>query len=169
MILVKIVTLWSFLFTFRRFIACRLVYFNVFSLVNMNPALATLFESFEEKINRQGFNEVGEGQCHIFLGKERARDGYCYVSYSFNHVKSSCTVGKAQYSVNFRLSPYDFPQGFHVSHLCHNKKCIKIQHLSLEPAGINLSRKACVSGGRCLGHGDYPLCLLNYRFVYINI
>ena len=30
-----------------------------------------------------------------------------------------------------------------VSHLCHTKKCIKLSHLSLEPALINNRRKSC--------------------------
>ena len=130
----------------------------------MNPQLAILINQLEEKINRQGYQEAGVGNCRIFNGRERV-DGYCYLTYTYHLRPSSCTVSKAQYLIQNSLCPYNFPQGFHVSHTCHNRKCIKIEHLSLEPAAINQNRKNCVSGGRCLGHGEYPLCDLNYRFV----
>ena len=40
-------------------------------------------------------------------------------------------------------------QGMHVSHLCHNKKCLNLAHLTLEPGKVNNLRRACVLGGVC--------------------
>ena len=46
-----------------------------------------------------------------------------------------------------------------ISHLCNNKKCINISHLSLEPHAINTQRRPCQSMSICLGHGIYPACI----------
>jgi ribosomal protein S16 len=43
----------------------------------------------------------------------------------------------------------------HVSHLCHNKLCVRIEHLSLETAQINNNRQICKNNGECTGH--YPV------------
>lgn len=48
-----------------------------------------------------------------------------------------------------------------VSHLCHHKSCINIQHLSLETKTINEARKKCVSATKCLkNHRGYRNCFL---------
>ena len=40
-----------------------------------------------------------------------------------------------------------------VSHLCHNAKCINIEHLSLEPPKVNNSRVLhCVDQQSCVQH-----------------
>lgn len=48
-----------------------------------------------------------------------------------------------------------------VSHLCSNKKCVKPDHLVLEPQVINLERSKCVKAKdrRCLGHDVYKSCI----------
>lgn len=46
------------------------------------------------------------------------------------------------------------------SHLCHNSRCICLEHLVWEPKAVNNSRARCVAVGHCLGgHGNYPDCL----------
>ena len=49
---------------------------------------------------------------------------------------------------------------YHVSHLCHNKLCCSVEHLSLEPNWINAQRAKCLTGGTCPGHGRYRSCIL---------
>lgn len=53
--------------------------------------------------------------------------------------------------------------GFEMSHLCHNKKCLCINHLNYEPRTINQQRKTCNDSSLvnkiCVGHGDYPNCI----------
>lgn len=52
-------------------------------------------------------------------------------------------------------------KGLHVSHLCHNKICVNIHHLSLEPTVINSSRNICKAEGFCCrSHKRYPACIL---------
>lgn len=59
--------------------------------------------------------------------------------------------------------------GLHVSHRCHNSRCVTGGHLSLEPAAVNNNRQHCVNVGRCLGHGDpYPDCLLPLKVVIFS-
>lgn len=58
-----------------------------------------------------------------------------------------------------------YSEGLQMSHLCHNKKCLNLDHLNLEPRGINNLRRSCVWGGACSGHvtldgRTYPQCLL---------
>jgi len=57
--------------------------------------------------------------------------------------------------------------GMDVSHLCNNKLCLNIAHLSLETQEINNERRICERRGRCDGHKDnkkiYPKCLLGLR------
>ena len=48
----------------------------------------------------------------------------------------------------------------HVSHRCHNKTCINIEHLSYETQGTNNSRQICKNDGNCYGHGRHPSCLI---------
>jgi hypothetical protein len=58
--------------------------------------------------------------------------------------------------VNFFLDP-----DLHVSHLCHNRYCININHLNYEGVGMNNERKTCLSERRCMGHRvGYPPCVL---------
>ena len=44
-----------------------------------------------------------------------------------------------------------------VSHLCHNKLCIREKHLTIEPHHVNTGRRQCVARGSCLGHE--PACI----------
>ena len=51
-------------------------------------------------------------------------------------------------------------RNFHISHLCHNKLCINIEHLSYEPVTVNNSRKVCLTNGQCSGHRGFRECCL---------
>ncbi len=54
---------------------------------------------------------------------------------------------------------------FHMSHRCHNKICINVDHLSYEPASVNKSRDFCKMAKACSeNHGfegeKYRNCIL---------
>ena len=51
-------------------------------------------------------------------------------------------------------------EGLEVSHLCHQPKCLNIEHLSLEPHDINNERQMCVNRGKCVGHMGFNDCRL---------
>ena len=48
----------------------------------------------------------------------------------------------------------------HVSHVCHHCLCVNFDHLSLEPAPVNMQRQFCKMTKVCSGHGDYSHCIL---------
>lgn len=52
---------------------------------------------------------------------------------------------------------------YHISHLCHNTKCINPSHLSKETQAINNSRMSCICEGECLSHNPFPDCKLHLR------
>ena len=133
----------------------------------MHNHLRELLKSLKTKIQNRGFYPVGIGNCLISRGKVRPCDGYCYLTYTYLGKTTSCTISKAQYLVKNEKCPIqDIPLDYHVSHLCHNKLCIQKDHLNLEPKAVNLSRKMCITGGQCIGHGEYPQCRLHFRFVH---
>ena len=45
-----------------------------------------LLQRLAEKIQRQGYDEAGVGKCHIFKGRRRPSDGYCYISYIMMYI-----------------------------------------------------------------------------------
>lgn len=51
---------------------------------------------------------------------------------------------------------------FHeLSHLCHNKLCLNIEHLSYEPSVINTQRNVCKDRNSChQNHGVYHNCIM---------
>lgn len=51
------------------------------------------------------------------------------------------------------------PQDLQVSHLCHVKNCVLKEHLTMESASLNNSRKKCVESQVCLGHSEAPNCI----------
>ena len=113
-----------------------------------------------------GFVLAENGVCRIFQGLER-EDGYCYITLRVPEEgglvrKTSATVQRVAIMVG--LGVYDLPpSSLDASHLCHNKKCINISHINMEPRQVNVRRKACIGEGRCLGHGEEPECLLHLR------
>lgn len=50
---------------------------------------------------------------------------------------------------------------FDVSHLCHNKVCINVEHLSIEPHCVNNNRQNCRSKGFCSEHKPFSNCMLH--------
>ena len=52
------------------------------------------------------------------------------------------------------------PPDLQVSHLCHIKNCVLQEHLTMESAALNNSRKKCAQAQVCLGHsGEAPNCI----------
>lgn len=61
------------------------------------------------------------------------------------------------------LKNYNLESHLDASHLCHNSKCVNIDHITLEAHFENNYRKACASRGKCFGHGTHPMCKLHLR------
>ena len=100
------------------------------------------------------------GPCCLWNGPTD-RDGYGVQRIT---VRAGCRLKFRVHRMSFfLLSPTFRPLDpkHHVSHLCHNKLCLKLDHLSYEPAHINNARKVCQSTGECTGHRGYARCRLN--------
>lgn len=97
-----------------------------------------------------------ENECRIWTGQKRR--GYGMLEFSLR--------GKRQKQLVHRLNFYlennceKIERHMHISHLCHNKLCLEISHLSLEPAHINNQRKICKNSGECTNHYGYARCLI---------
>lgn len=47
-----------------------------------------------------------------------------------------------------------------ISHVCHNKLCVRGQHLTMETHMANCSRRDCVQASRCVNPQHNPPCLV---------
>ena len=117
--------------------------------------------------------------------KEKVDFGYKIIKFIENDDDSECQLwtgltfrnGYGKFATRFRGRDYRLLahrvcffiyNGFsvlspslHVSHLCHRKICVNFEHLSLEPASINNSRKTCLDKQQCTGHDSYAKCIFH--------
>ena len=96
------------------------------------------------------------GNCHIWTGKCNS-SGYGFLKFTFRGRQIKCRVHRLAFFLrhNVLLMP-----NMHVSHLCHTKLCLRVEHLSYEPQRINNNRTVCKNEGMCYGHYAFPSCLL---------
>ena len=52
-----------------------------------------------------------------------------------------------------------FDPSLQISHLCHLPSCAKPEHLTLETAELNNTRKKCCINQKCQGHGQFQDCI----------
>ena len=102
------------------------------------------------------------GECLLWPRKPQ-KNGYGAVKYK-------CPIsGLWRCTTAHRLSFMVFNQnmditGQDISHLCHNKLCVRGEHLSAEPHAVNNARQKCVNRCCCSGHGEFPDCVLYLKF-----
>ena len=109
-------------------------------------------------------------RCHELL-----RQGKRYATVSVT-VRPSGQKGSSRFTVNAHVLSYflhkeTLPDSRKdcISHLCHNSKCVRPSHLSLEPMKINLKRSVCKKARQCFGHDDYEACILSKANVSLDI
>ena len=105
---------------------------------------------------------AANGVCLLYNGTPRP-DGYIHVSYRHPVTGTVSSSSVHRIAVVLSTGTLDLPRHLDASHLCHNKTCILVGHVSLEPRAINCQRRRCVSEGQCLGHAPFPNCLLHLR------
>ena len=115
----------------------------------------TLKESnmLKEKIKKKSFTN---NTCLEWFG-ERDRDGYGTLRFMFRGKRIRVTVHRLHFFLFAGKESLD--ANMHVSHLCHNKLCLKLKHLSYEPARVNFSRSNCVLNRSCKSHHGYEKCI----------
>ena len=102
-------------------------------------------------------NESGT-TCKIWTG-QKFRNGYGVFAIRFRGRDYRLLAHRVMYFIS-----NDFlalPAGPHVSHLCHNKVCVNFEHLSLEAANVNNTRKTCLNKRKCTGHDFYASCIFS--------
>ena len=85
------------------------------------------------------------------------KDQYSRVRIYFRGKSIMVNRAKACMFVDNEYQP--IPQDLQVSHLCHIKNCVLKEHLTMESAALNNSRKKCVEARVCLGHNEAPDCI----------
>lgn len=106
------------------------------------------------------------GQCLIWTGTSKSNAKYGVLNIDLKDFpvgvgRTTIHVHRLAFTLQHRLQ--NFPVG-DVSHLCHNSKCVNVDHLVNEDHITNNSRRSCVSCGRCLGHpAPSPPCRLDLK------
>lgn len=101
---------------------------------------------------------IATSDCHTWQGRTDAY-GYGEIRFKFRGVRLCLKAHR----VVFALANPHLPLqtgSYDVSHLCHNRQCVKPEHLSYEPHSVNNKRLACKNEGECGGHRGYNDCLL---------
>lgn len=125
----------------------------------------------EELIARvESRTELQEG-CMVWQGMAR-KHGYPQMKLGAHIAKVTGSPNKAYnparilYSVHHSEILFKYSNN-RLSHLCHNKLCCSIEHLTLEPLAINIQRNTCMREGTCVGHGNQPNCKIHAWVVSI--
>ena len=92
--------------------------------------------------------------CLMYITKGK-KTGYGTVSTPYGPVDAHRAV---YYGHHANETPHDEVE---ISHRCHNKRCVRIDHLVAESHSENCQRKICHKKGTsgCLGHTGPP-CIL---------
>ena len=80
------------------------------------------------------------------------KDAYSKVRIYLRGQSYSVNRAKACYYVDNDFVP--LPSNLQLSHLCHVKSCCHPDHITMESAATNNSRKKCFEAKMCLGHSD---------------
>lgn len=95
------------------------------------------------------------GDCHPWQGRTD-KDGYGELRIKF---RGSRICLKAHRVVFALSNPHlVLKSSSDVSHLCHNRQCVNLQHLSYEPHSVNNNRMPCKLDGECSGHHGFQDC-----------
>ena len=117
----------------------------------------------KDKLKEIRRNTKVKGQCQVWQGC-RSKSGYGKIKIK----QQTDVVHRVVYffETESESRTREDDGQWDVSHLCHNKCCIRIDHLTYEPHAVNTQRRKChrTCRGRrrvCVGHGDYPACILD--------
>ena len=95
----------------------------------------------------------------LIWGKSVNSSGYPQMRFSFPGKCSKFFIVHRMLYALQRNAVLDKPPN--VSHSCHSKLCVEVEHLVYEPSVVNAQRRSCVTFARCCGHSPYPDCMLH--------
>lgn len=115
-----------------------------------------------------GFVLSENDECMLYNGGSRTTEGYGRMRYTVpgENVERETSAHRMAKMVEMR----DLNAGneLDASHLCHNKICVRPEHIHFENTLINNARRACVNRGQCSRHPSrngefFPDCMLMLR------
>ena len=124
--------------------------------------LESLTSEEKTQLHDHCYKRVGENDTHYF---HHGKDGLDYgkVTFTLRGVRYGFRRHLLALFLHLLDTGYEMSQwteSFEASHLCHKKRCFRVEHLILEPRATNRKRDSCATAGRCLGHESSPECIL---------
>lgn len=116
-----------------------------------------------EEIKQKILNkcEIKQNGCTVWLGGPHNKARYPYGSMTVTlpgeNKSKQIRVHRLMYMVHHQQ--VNLPSSLHVSHLCHNHRCVTPCHLVLEAQEINAERNTCKNNNVCLGTHT-PKCII---------
>jgi hypothetical protein len=134
---------------------------NVF-LHHLQVAMEDFFESLSAKISLYSA-PAHNSDCRIWAGNVTSNRLYGLLSYRDPETNIWKKKHVHRLALMVQLRSLNIPKELDASHLCHNSLCVNVNHLSLEPHSVNNNRQCCKGCGHCIGHGDFPDCMLKLK------
>lgn len=107
------------------------------------------FRFYQSKISHNTVPGASKG-CLEWAGGTSG-NGYPYMKIDVDGNGVKQVIGVHRVVMMCHLSKTEFSDGLQVSHMCHNRRCVNINHLSLEPDFVNAGRNRCRTAGTCCG------------------
>ena len=101
--------------------------------------------------------------CRIWTGSVTSNGLYGLLSYRDPETNTWKKKHVHRLALMVKLRSLTIPKELDASHLCHNSLCVNADHLNLEPHSINNNRQCCRGYGSCIGHGDFPGCMMKLK------
>ena len=111
-------------------------------------------ERLTKELNK--FERVDSG-CKVWKGGT-SRNGYGELRITIRGKRIRLKAHRAVYALAHRT--LTMTDTMDVSHVCHNKLCVNLEHLSYEPHSVNNNRMVCKNDGECYGHHGFMDCIL---------
>lgn len=102
--------------------------------------------------------------CRVWIRGKGGR-GYGAISVRWENGRRVENVHRVVLMILYKWGREDFPkkdvngQRLEVSHICHNKLCVREQHLVIERHEVNIERNHCRMQSVC-SRSHVPFCLL---------
>lgn len=141
-----------------------------------------VFEMYKNRVLSRCEVDVGRTGCLVWKGAVWGNTGYGVISLRIpgSHRKLFFRVHRLMYALEHMAGDVDVvnfnvltPPGtnnegtpLEVSHICHNKLCVKPCHLTLESHQTNTRRNACKHQNSCL-RDHTPHCIFPGKFLYL--
>ena len=124
--------------------------------------LKIMEQVFYDKLHHILTNKVTKHDtgCHItHILPYKGSRGYPRIHFTYLRKRFQVKIHTYVFRMTNDIPPYIRDENLECSHLCHNKQCIFIDHLVMEPHKINIKRQECNRKKLCLGHEGYPKCI----------